>query len=41
MLSSARAPGADPAVRVCASWLARVSVLVVLVIVALGLSLFR
>lgn len=32
-------PGADPSVRVRASWLARVNVLVVLVIVLLGLSL--
>ena len=37
----AGAPGADSAARVRASWLARVNVLVVLVIVALGLSLFR
>jgi len=34
-------PGADPSVRVRASWLARVNVLIVLVIVALGLSLLR
>ncbi len=32
-------PGADPSVRVRASWVARVNVLVVLVIVLLGLSL--
>lgn len=37
----AGAPGADPSARVRASWVARVNVLVVLVIVALGLSLFR
>lgn len=35
----AGAPGADPALRVRASWVARANVLVVLVIVALGLSL--
>src|SRR6266542_656024 len=35
----AGAPGADPSVRVRASWVARVNVLVVLVIVLLGLSL--
>jgi uncharacterized membrane protein len=35
----AGAPGADPCVRKRASWLARVNVLVVLVIVLLGLSL--
>jgi copper resistance protein D len=34
-------PGADPSARTRASWVARVNVLVVLVIVALGLSLFR
>ncbi len=32
-------PGADPAARVRASWVARLNVLVVLVIVALGLAL--
>jgi uncharacterized membrane protein len=32
-------PGADPALRVRASWVARVNVLVVLAIVALGLAL--
>ncbi|HSB40211.1 MAG TPA: DUF4149 domain-containing protein [Methylomirabilota bacterium] len=37
----AGAPGADPSARVRASWIARINVLVVLVIVALGLSLFR
>ena len=37
----AGAPGADPSARTRASWVARVNVLVVLVIVALGLSLFR
>ncbi len=37
----AGAPGADPSARVRASWAARVNVLVVLVIVWLGLSLFR
>jgi len=37
----AGAPGADPSARVRASWVARINVLVVLVIVALGLSLFR
>ncbi len=37
----AGAPGADPSVRVRASWIARLNVVVVLVIVALGLSLFR
>lgn len=35
----AGAPGADPSVRIRASWLARINVLVVLVIVLLGLSL--
>ena len=34
-------PGADPSVRVRASWIARINVLVVLVIVLLGLSLLR
>jgi len=37
----AGAPGADPSARVRASWIARGNVLVVLAIVALGLSLFR
>jgi uncharacterized membrane protein len=37
----AGAPGADPSARVRASWIARINVLVVLAIVALGLSLFR
>jgi uncharacterized membrane protein len=37
----AGAPGADPSARVRASWVARINVLVVLVIVAFGLSLFR
>ena len=37
----AGAPGADPGVRVRASWIARINVLVALAIVALGLSLFR
>ena len=37
----AGAPGADPSARVRASWVARLNVLVVLVIVALGLSLLR
>jgi len=37
----AGAPGADPSARVRASWVARLNVLVVLAIVALGLSLFR
>jgi uncharacterized membrane protein len=37
----AGAPGADPSARVRASWMARLNVLVVLVIVALGLSLVR
>ena len=37
----AGARGADPSARVRASWIARINVLVVLVIVALGLSLFR
>lgn len=32
-------PGADPALRVRASWMARVNVLVVLAVVALGLAL--
>lgn len=35
----AGAPNADPALRVRASWIARINVLVVLVVVALGLSL--
>jgi copper resistance protein D len=35
----AGAPGADPSARVRASWVARVNVLVVLVVVLLGLSL--
>jgi putative copper resistance protein D len=34
-------PGASPSMRVRASWIARVNVLVVLVIVLLGLSLLR
>lgn len=34
-------PGADPAIRVRASWIARVNVLVVLAIVLLGLWLLR
>jgi copper resistance protein D len=34
-------PGARPSVRVRASWMARINVLVVLVIVLLGLSLLR
>jgi uncharacterized membrane protein len=37
----AGAPGADPSARVRASWIARINVLLVLVIVLLGLSLFR
>src|SRR6266540_21752 len=37
----AGAPGADPSARVRASWIARLNVLVVLVIVLLGLSLLR
>lgn len=37
----AGAPGADPSARVRASWIARINVLVVLMIVLLGLSLFR
>ncbi len=37
----AGAPGADPSARVRTSWVARVNVLVVLIIVALALSLFR
>ena len=37
----AGAPGADPAARVLASWVARANVLVVLAVVWLGLSLFR
>ena len=37
----AGAPGTDPSARVRASWVARLNVLVVLAIVALGLSLFR
>ena len=35
----AGAPGADPSIRVRASWVARVNVLIVLVVVLLGLSL--
>jgi copper resistance protein D len=35
----AGAPGADPRIRVWASWLARVNVVVVLVVVILGLAL--
>ncbi|MBI4635778.1 MAG: DUF4149 domain-containing protein [Candidatus Rokubacteria bacterium] len=35
----AGAPGADPSIRVRASWVARINVLVVLVIVLLGLAL--
>jgi putative copper resistance protein D len=35
----AGAPGADPALRVRASWIARVNVLVVLILVVLGLAL--
>ena len=34
-------PGAAPSVRVRASWVARINVLIVLVIVLLGLSLLR
>ncbi len=34
-------PGAAPSIRACASWLARVNVLVVLAIVLLGLGLLR
>jgi len=37
----AGAPGADPSARARASWIARINVLLVLVIVLLGLSLFR
>jgi len=37
----AGAPGADSSARMRASWVARFNVLVVLAIVALGLSLFR
>jgi putative copper export protein len=37
----AGAPGADPGVRLRASWIARINVLVALVIVLLGVSLFR
>lgn len=37
----AGAPGAGPSARVLASWIARVNVLVVLIVLALGLSLFR
>jgi hypothetical protein len=37
----AGAAGADPSARVRATWMARVNVLVVLVIVLLGLSLVR
>lgn len=37
----AGAPGAAPSARVRASWVARINVLVVLVIVAFGLWLFR
>jgi putative copper resistance protein D len=35
------APGADPSIRVRASWIARINALLVLVIVLLGLSLLR
>ena len=35
----AGAPGADPALRVCASWTARVNVVVVLIVVVLALAL--
>jgi putative copper export protein len=35
----AGAPGADPALRVWASWIARINVLVVLIVVVLGLAL--
>ena len=35
----AGAPGADPALRVRASWIARVNVVVVLIVVVLGLAL--
>ena len=35
----AGAPGADPRIRVWASWLARVNVVIVLIVVALGLAL--
>ncbi|HET7876811.1 MAG TPA: DUF4149 domain-containing protein [Methylomirabilota bacterium] len=37
----ASAPGADPSLRIRASWIARINVLIVLVIVLLGLSLLR
>src|SRR5262245_40117933 len=37
----AGAAGADPSLRVRASWLARINVIVVLVVVLLGLSLLR
>ena len=37
----AGAPGADPSLRIQASWIARINTLVVLVIVLLGLSLVR
>jgi copper resistance protein D len=37
----AGAPGVDPSVRVRASWMARINLLVVLVVVLLGLSLLR
>lgn len=37
----AGAPGADPSIRVRASWIARINALLVLVIVLLGLSLLR
>ena len=37
----AGAPGADPSIRVRASWLARINILVVLIVVLLGLSLLR
>jgi uncharacterized membrane protein len=37
----AGAPGADPSARIRASWVARLNVLVVVAIVALGLSLVR
>jgi copper resistance protein D len=37
----AGAPGADPSARLRASWVARINVIVVLVVVLLGLSLVR
>jgi hypothetical protein len=37
----AGAPGADPSARVRASWIARLNVVVVLIIVAVALSLIR